>query len=179
MAKKKDLHKTDPGLEVSGKVEIVDIKLLACEAKRHPVINLKKKNEIQLSQNAKAQVNKRNKSLHVMIENTLVALGEDQEAKDPYLVIKATFQASYRVSNFDGLTEEGYQRFADLNGVFNTWPFWREFIQSTTARFGLPCLTIPVYRIVERPEALDKPIRARRKKMRNASSSKSKALVKS
>lgn len=173
MAKKKESIVSDPGLVVSGRVEIIDVVLLACEAKRHPVINLDKKNEISLSHIAQAQVNKRNKSLHVIIENSLVASHEEQETEDPYLVIKATFLASYRVNSFDGLTEEGYQRFASLNGVFNTWPFWREFVHSTTARLGLPSLTIPVYRIVKRPEISEASRKvAKTKKVKKAKSSK-------
>lgn len=34
--------------------------------------------------------------------------------------------------------------FADFNSTFNAWPYWREFVQSMTARMGLPSVIIPV-----------------------------------
>ncbi len=37
--------------------------------------------------------------------------------------------------------------FASLNGVFNAWPYFREFLQSATTRMGLPQFVLPVFRI--------------------------------
>jgi hypothetical protein len=34
--------------------------------------------------------------------------------------------------------------FAEFNATFNAWPFWREFVQSMTARMGLPAVVVPL-----------------------------------
>jgi hypothetical protein len=44
-------------------------------------------------------------------------------------------------------TPEERQAFADLNGVFNAWPYFREFVQSATVRMGLPAFVVPVLRL--------------------------------
>jgi len=37
--------------------------------------------------------------------------------------------------------------FAKLNGIHNAWPYFRELVQSTTGRMGIPPFTLPSYRI--------------------------------
>lgn len=39
--------------------------------------------------------------------------------------------------------------FAQINGVFNAWPYIRETVQSLTTRMGLPPLTLAVFRVPE------------------------------
>jgi hypothetical protein len=42
--------------------------------------------------------------------------------------------------------------FAGLNGVFNAWPYFREFLQSATTRMGIPQFVLPVFRVRKAPE---------------------------
>jgi len=37
--------------------------------------------------------------------------------------------------------------FARTNGIYNAWPYWREFVQNMIARMNLPPLVIPVFRL--------------------------------
>jgi len=49
------------------------------------------------------------------------------------------------------------RHFAETNGLYNAWPYWREFVQNTAARMSLPGLTVPVLRLGRsqpRPSAL-------------------------
>lgn len=39
------------------------------------------------------------------------------------------------------------EEFASVNGTLHAWPYWREAIQSTTTRLGLPALVIGTYRV--------------------------------
>jgi len=41
--------------------------------------------------------------------------------------------------------------FANVNGVFNCWPYWREFVQNITTRMGLPSLIVPLLKIPKKP----------------------------
>ena len=44
------------------------------------------------------------------------------------------------------VSQELGQMFASRNGIFNAWPFFREFVQSTVARMGMPPLMIPLFK---------------------------------
>ena len=53
---------------------------------------------------------------------------------------------SYQNSSDIKFTQDQLVAFGALNGVFNAWPYCREFVQSMSTRMGLPALTIPVHR---------------------------------
>ena len=63
------------------------------------------------------------------------------------LSIEATFALIYSVESLDEFEDASLIAFAWTNGVFNAWPYWREFVQSTVSRMGLPAITIPVFRV--------------------------------
>ncbi len=42
--------------------------------------------------------------------------------------------------------EEFLKIYLDVNLNYNTWPYFREFVQSATQRAGLPPLTLPFYK---------------------------------
>ena len=72
---------------------------------------------------------------------------KDSLPDDYFLKIEARFVVTYQVRSAEGLTQDNFDAFAERNGIFNVWPYWREFVQSMTARMGLPPLTVPVFRI--------------------------------
>jgi len=39
------------------------------------------------------------------------------------------------------------QAFADVNAIFNSWPYWRQLVHSTLPRMGVHKLVIPVFRL--------------------------------
>lgn len=45
---------------------------------------------------------------------------------------------------------------SDINPIFNAWPYWREFVQSMSARMGFPALTVPLLEIVPKKTAAKK-----------------------
>ena len=65
---------------------------------------------------------------------------------DLLLNFKATFLLLYSVPERDSLPDDAFQHFADLNGAYNAWPYWRELVQSVTGRVGLAGFVLPVYR---------------------------------
>jgi hypothetical protein len=63
------------------------------------------------------------------------------------VVLRAIYALDYTLSDevmFDDVTLE---HFCVFNGTFNAWPYWREFVQSTTMRLGLNPLVMPVMKI--------------------------------
>ncbi len=63
------------------------------------------------------------------------------------LAIEASFALQYQLASLEGLTEEQFKAFAMTNGIYNAWPYWREYVQSTTSRMGLPPIVVPVFRL--------------------------------
>ena len=45
----------------------------------------------------------------------------------------------------DGITKEMFEPFGDFNVPVNTWPYFREFVNSATTRLGLPPFTLPAW----------------------------------
>jgi hypothetical protein len=63
---------------------------------------------------------------------------------DDVLRIEAEFRVVYSVDSMDGIEEKHVDAFGRMNGVYNVWPYWREYVQSTTVRLGFPPIVLPL-----------------------------------
>ena len=136
-----------PGLLVSDRVQIGDVRLISCGCEQKPAATAGKKSyDITTSTDVQSD---KSRGLIVVIVKFHFAASVEERTQEPALTIDASFVLTYQIDRFDGLTQEGFEQFANLNGVYNAWPYWREFVQNTIGRMGLPPLTIPVFRIVE------------------------------
>ncbi len=134
------------GLLVSDRVQLEDVRLIGCECVQKPnASNAKKKFTITYS--TQVETDEQNGRLAVIPKFHFEAFTEDS-AEKPVIVIIASFGLLYRLESFAGLTQENFKQFSDANGIYNAWPYWREFVQNTVARMGLPPLAIPVFRLV-------------------------------
>ena len=145
----------DLAVSVSERVEIMEILLRQSMTKRGAVRDgLPAK--LTMSVNAETQVDKDEKV--VCVRPRFVLSAKYDEADDEELLrIEAQFVLRYRVTSFEGLKKVNIDAFGKLNGLYNAWPYWREFVQSTTVRMGLPPLTVPVYRPLTAPK---RPVKA-------------------
>jgi len=59
-----------------------------------------------------------------------------------------TVSAEYTVvfDTEEDISQEFFEIFSVLNLPLTTWPFFRELVNSTTARMGIPPLTLPLHR---------------------------------
>jgi hypothetical protein len=140
---------------VSRRVAIQSIVLADCRAKRSPQANLAREGLRFNCNIAGIKFGKEPNSNRFIVNASFSAIAEVREEKeaeeekphaDPDLIVEASFILIYSVDSFDGLDEKNIEAFAVTNGVFNAWPYWREFVQNTTVRMGLSPLTIPVFR---------------------------------
>jgi preprotein translocase subunit SecB len=136
-----------PGLLVSDRVQIRDVRLMSCGCEQKPAATAGKKS-YDITTSTDVRVNE-DQGLIVVIARFHFEASSEKKPQEPVLTTDASFVLTYQADNFDGLTQEGFEQFANLNGVYNAWPYWREFVQNTIGRMGLPPLTIPVFRIVE------------------------------
>lgn len=66
-----------------------------------------------------------------------------------YLEIEAEFCAQYRLDPTAELEAQrpAIEEFGRYNLGFHVWPYWREYVQGTCARMGIPPIPVPMYRL--------------------------------
>jgi len=74
-------------------------------------------------------------------------LGIHQGDDSPFVTISAEYKLLYRLADEAKYTPEEIQEFAGNNGIFNAWPFFREFAHATSCRIGLEPIVLPVLRL--------------------------------
>lgn len=68
---------------------------------------------------------------------------QDSESDSEVLLeIAANFSANYLIDKDAPPSKEAVQVFVEQNGLFHVWPYWREYVQSSCSRIGVP--PIPV-----------------------------------
>jgi hypothetical protein len=146
---------------VSDRVQIQGIRLLSCNCLQISQME-KGKHHIELSDKVETRVEQETGFVHVCPRFRLRAFPDENVENEPSLVIEAVFSLSYKVENLTGLTRENFDCFGRMNGTYNAWPYWREFVHNVTARMGLPSLTLPVFRVAA-AQRRGKQIERRRK----------------
>lgn len=166
MAKEKKEISLASAVKVADRVDLQSVKLLACSCKQKPKCPSGRK-AFDITGNSRFEVDKEKNLIGVFIRFVLNAFGEEVERKkgNSFLNIEATFLLLYNIKSLEDLDDETFRSFAEVNGTYNAWPYWREFVQSITSRMELPPLTVPVFRIAPAPS--------------KATTKKSKTLVKS
>ncbi len=69
--------------------------------------------------------------------------------------IMATYELIYLIPKDMQVTQDELNDFARLNTMFNVWPYWREFVQSTVTRMNLPPLVLPLFRIKDAAKQIE------------------------
>lgn len=65
------------------------------------------------------------------------------------VTVKAAFELTYAIpTDSEQPDQKIVEDFGNLNVVFNAWPYWREFLQSTLGRMALPTFVTPVLRLL-------------------------------
>jgi hypothetical protein len=158
-ARKKAASKVDLATPVSQRIELENLLLLETVARRQPLRGTLPAH-ISVNVDVKTDANKKEGVIQVRPHFVLVARFEN-ESNDELMRIEAVFLLQYRVPSFDGLRKANITAFGEMNGLYNAWPYWREFVQATTVRMGLPALTVPVYRPIGTPSPGKKKLTSR------------------
>jgi hypothetical protein len=105
---------------------------------------------------AQTRVDSANSTIIVRANFVMEAKPEGLKEASAVVEASASLDLEYVFPDVGSLDEETIQNFGRINGVYNAWPYWREYVQNAVARMGLPPLVVPVYRImdaVSKPEA--------------------------
>lgn len=161
----------DPGLLVSDRVEILDVRLITCRAEQTPEATTDTPKTFDIQRNVSFELDRDLKLVLVFVDFSLIAQLKNMPKGDPILQIQGKFLLTYRIRSFRGLSDAAFQQFGEMNGVYNAWPYWREFTQSTTSRMGIEPLTLPVFRIVSKQVRTSGSKKTVKKKKATSSSS--------
>ncbi len=74
---------------------------------------------------------------------------DDEEALaaiTPAVEIRCRFVLVYAISSYEELSDENLAAFAQSSGVFSAWPYWREFVHSASLRLSISPIVLPTYR---------------------------------
>jgi hypothetical protein len=132
--------------KVSERVQIQEVRLLACSCKLS-AYDSSDPIHTHLEYEVNTQADENRMTISVMPKFRLRAGSTAQPTDKPAIYMEAIFLLSYGVKSTEGLTAANLQSFGELNGIYNSWPYWREFVQNMIGRMGLPPLTIPVFRV--------------------------------
>ena len=138
------------------KVEIEDIRLVELAAKttlRSPweVSGV----ELRITKSATATEPDPSGTFCVTAVIDTELLNADAADKPVVVSIRAGFELRYHLPEGMQPDVEDLNAFAEINGVYNVWPYWREVVQNTFARMSLPPVTLPLYKVSSLKKALD------------------------
>jgi hypothetical protein len=85
-------------------------------------------------------------STFYVIASLTVSIVSESDQKE-HATMKVQFELSYRLPSDFAASRSELNAFAKVNGVFNAWPYFREFVQSTSQKMDLPVILLPVYRV--------------------------------
>ena len=122
--------------------------------------------ELLLEINYKAKGRRDGPNVTALVEMSLTVRPAQAAGDTTSFKIASSFRIVYVLAPGPEIGDDEAQRVADANGVFNAWPYFRELLQSTMARCGLPAVLLPVLRIGDlaaRPPVASSPAPKRRR----------------
>jgi hypothetical protein len=128
---------------VAERVQIRDVVLVTAKLSRRNARDVGGYT-LDIQSGARASVDQLSGLLRVRASLDFVARPRGESQESGMVEVRAAFELTYHITDLSGLEPEHFEAFAQLNGVFNAWPFFREFLQSSVVRMGLPPFTLPV-----------------------------------
>jgi hypothetical protein len=131
---------------IAKRVRIDDIRLVNSKVKREVLNDEDIPKTVRLDNGFKVthRFDAATRHIHVLVLFFVCGRPETGEGEADIFRIESSFSLDYRISGDEPAGVEEVAAFAKLNGIYNAWPYWREYVQSTASRMGLPPLVLPV-----------------------------------
>lgn len=136
--------------KVAATVEIANVRFVSFSAKQN-IQPYEGNLVVKYAVETKTRADKEQGRIHVLATFEMHAFPEGVEPADKQVEIKATLELVYDSPSAGKFSQEALDWFGRINGVYNGWPYWREFVQNATTRMGLPPLVIPTFRLPRSP----------------------------
>jgi hypothetical protein len=134
---------------VAKRVQIRNILVAGCSASRGPNSDIAPSEHAYSAKvkDVRAGIDSNSNMIVVTIEFYFTNDPNGDIPVEAKVSITCRYVLMYSFDSSEPFSEGDVKAFGALNGAYNAWPYWREFVQSMTAKMGLPSITIPVFRI--------------------------------
>lgn len=134
---------------VAKSAQIKSVELLQTSARRE--VEVRSPLTVEYGAEASAEWDKESGSLRVSVTLQMCGRSTYGHSKtsqdmgcDPAIEIDGTFLVVYGLPDSGAFSSDEIDAFGRVNGTYNVWPYWREYVQSVTTRMGLPPLALPL-----------------------------------
>ena len=132
---------------VAATVDIIEVRLVETSAMQQ-MMDAAHPPKVRVAR--KSETIRNNEDGFIAVKISFLFEAKDAEKEGGAKVkIEAVYDLMYRLENLSQFSDEEIDAFGDVNGCYNAWPFWREYVYTTLARMGLPPITLPVFRYDE------------------------------
>jgi preprotein translocase subunit SecB len=128
---------------VLSKLALHEVRLL--ESSSYLKVDINEFKITSIEQNIYIECHQDKEKSKVFLQNHFKLTGKS-DANDEILRITAKFGTVYNNSSKAQFDQNIIVKFAQLVGLNIIWPYWREFVQTMTARMSLPPLSLPLVR---------------------------------
>lgn len=150
---------------VADRVEIRDVRLIRCACHQSPQAAHIGKLTANLHRKSDVQIDESKNTIAVIAHFEFLGRDAAQPADgDPDFRVSADFLVLYTAKSLSGLGKPNFEKFGELNGTYNAWPYWREFLHNTMSRMELKPFLLPVFRITTPARAPTRRAGAKRKR---------------
>ncbi len=133
--------------EVAATVEIAEVTFLQFSATRDESFSLEP-TTVEFKYRTRVRAETANEPCIVVLADFLMeARPEEGDAPKPCCEICAQLSLTYKTPKAGEFSQEHLDAFGRMNGIYNAWPYWREFVQSSSNRMGLPALVVPSLKV--------------------------------
>lgn len=139
---------------VAGHNELIDIRLVHCEAHLHKVPNVAAGLTFDFMDEPTAQYEPGSEFLYVSVNYSVnifegpSSISDKGDAPDSEVAtIKFTYAGAFHTGVEVEFETEEIEAFARTTGAFGIYPYAREYVADATGRLGLPPLTLGLYKI--------------------------------
>lgn len=140
--------------EIIGSVQLAGVRLSELTAAGNPPDEGVRNASVEIAHSAKVKDRTGDRFMvtaTITVRMTRQGRGKRAVHRGPTtLSLQATFDLLYELPKTKDFSAAALSHFANVNGVYNAWPYWRELVQSITVRMGLPPVVLPVFRIPRR-----------------------------
>ncbi|MBU0618484.1 MAG: hypothetical protein KKI02_12270 [Planctomycetes bacterium] len=151
---------------VADRVEIRDVRLIRCTCHQSPKAAQINQFDAKLHRQTNVQIEKSKNTIAVIAHFEFSGRAAAQPADaDPDFHLSADFLILYTAKSLSGLTKLNFEKFGELNGTYNAWPYWREFLHNTMSRMQLKPFVLPVFRITGPAQAAKRHAESERKRV--------------
>ena len=138
---------------VAEKAILEEIILFDAQINRDPLGMPPKELTLEHNFSTKILPYEKDKTILSVLCNFRVAAFSRKSPDKIIMNIEASFCTSYVLKPIGDFDPDDIEHFSKINPIYNTWAYWREFVQSMTTRMGFPALTVPLLKILPKKSA--------------------------